>query len=148
MALLRLFEQIRLDTIISDVPQCSIFGPTFYIFFSDFFFFISKASVHNFADDNTLASFASTLKEFLPILESEFQTAMNWLPNNKMILNPDTFQVFFKTGNKKIKSTSSVKLREVHIDDKLSLSHHINKLGKSVGNQLKCSNTTKVILKF
>ena len=146
--MLRLFEQSRLDTIISDVPQCSIFGPIFYIFFSDFFFFISKASVHNFADDNTLASFASTLKEFLPILESEFQTAMNWLHNNKMILNPDTFQVFFKTGNKKIKSTSSVKLLEVHIDDKLSLSHHINKLGKSVGNQLKCSNTTKVILKF
>ena len=67
-------------------------------------------------------------------MESEFQTAMNWLHNNKMIVNPDMFQVFFKTGNEKIKSTSSVKLLEVHIDDKPSLSHHINKLGKSFGN--------------
>ena len=132
--MLHLFEQSKLDIIISDVPQCSIFGPIFYIFFNNFFFFISKASVHNFADDNTLVSFASTLKEFLPILESEFQTAMNWLHNNKMIVNPDMFQVFFKAGNEKIKSTSSVKLLEVHIDDKPSLSHHINKLGKSFGN--------------
>ena len=57
------------------------------ILFNDFFFFISKTSVHNFADDNTLASFASTLKELLPILESECEAAINWLHNNKMIVN-------------------------------------------------------------
>ena len=56
-------------------------------------FFVPKASVHNFADDNTLASFASTLKELLPILESECKVAINWFYNNKMILNPDKFQV-------------------------------------------------------
>ena len=65
-------------TQLSDVPRGSIFGPNLYsIVFNDFFFFIPKASVHNFADDNTLASFASTLKEFLPMLESECETAIN-----------------------------------------------------------------------
>ena len=44
-------------------------------------------------DDNTLTSFASTLKELLPVLESECEAAINWLHKNKMIVNPDKFQV-------------------------------------------------------
>ena len=72
-----------------------------------------------------------------------------------MIANPDNFQVIFlnkrgsdnakiklKIGNEKIKSNSSVKLFGVHIDGKLNFNHHINKLFKSAGNHLKCSNTT------
>ena len=60
-------------------------------------------------------------KELLPILESEFDAAINWLRNNKMIVNPDKFQVILldklnsnntnikvKIGNKKNKLTSSV----------------------------------------
>ena len=43
------------ETIISGVPQCSIVGPiSFNSFFNDFSDFIGKASVHNFADDNTI----------------------------------------------------------------------------------------------
>ena len=100
-------------------------------------------------DDNTLASFASTLKELLPILESECEAAINWHHNNKQIVNPDKFQVNFldkhgsnntnigvKIGNEKIKSTSSVQLLVVHIDDKQNFNHHINKLCKSAWNQL------------
>ena len=91
----------------------------FYIFFSTIFSSLYQYSVHNFADDNTLASFASTLKELLPILESKCEAAINWLHNNKMIVNRDKFQVIppdkhgpynsnieVKTGNEKIKSTS------------------------------------------
>ena len=55
-----------------------------------------------------------------------------------MIVNPDRFHVIFldkrdsdntniklEIGNEKIKSTSSVKLLGVHIDDKLNFNHHI-----------------------
>ena len=136
-------EQSESGTVISGVPQGSIFGPIlFNIFFNNFFFFIPKASVHNFVDDNTLASFTSTLKELLPILESECKAAINWFHNNKMIVNPDKFQVILldrrgsddtnikvKIRKEKIKSTSSVKLLVVHNDDKLNFNHHINKLG-------------------
>ena len=99
--------------------------------FNDFFFFIPKASVHNFADDNTLYSFAKTLRGLVTILQSECEAAINWLHNNKMIVNRDKFQVIFldkrrsdntnievEIGNEKISSTSSVKLLGVHIDDK------------------------------
>ena len=143
-------KQSEFDTIISGVPQGSIFGPIlFNIFFNDFSFFIPRASVHNFADDNTLCSFAKALRELVTILQSESETAINWLHNNKMIVNPDKFQVIFldkrrsdntnievEIGNEKISSTSSVKLLGVHIDDKLNFNEHINKICKSAGNQL------------
>ena len=66
------------------------FSDQFYMFFSTTF----STLFHNFVDDNNLANFGSTLKELLPILESKCEaTAINWLHNNKMILNPDRFQV-------------------------------------------------------
>ena len=70
-------KQSEFDTIISGVPEGSIFRPVlFNILFNAFFLFIPKASVHNFADDNTLRSFAKS-----------------WLHNSKMIANPDKFRV-------------------------------------------------------
>ena len=146
-------KQSEFDTIISGVPQGSIFGPIlFNIFFNDFSFFIPRASVHNFADDNTLCSFAKALRELVTILQSESETAINWLHNNKMIVNPDKFQVIFldkrrsdntnievEIGNEKISSTSSVKLLGVHIDDKLNFNEHINKI---CWKPVKCTDTT------
>ena len=65
-----------------------------------------------------------------------------------MIVNPDKFQVILdkrgsdnasievKIGNEKIKSTSSVNLLGIYVDDNLNFNHHIKKLCKSAGNQL------------
>ena len=76
-----------------------------------------------------------------------------------MIVNPDEFQVILlderdsdntnierKIGNEKIKSTSSVKLLGVHIDDKLNVHHRINKLCKSAENQLNALTRLKSFL--
>ena len=79
-------KQSEFETITSGVHQGSFFGPILYnILFSDFFFFSPKASVHDIADDNTLASFASTLKDLLPIWNQNVQqqligfTITKWL---------------------------------------------------------------------
>ena len=130
-------------------PQGSIVGPVLFNIFNDFFFFVPEASVHNFADDNTLCSFAKTLRGLVTILQSECETAINWLHNNKMIVNPDKFQVILldkgrsdninievEIGNEKISSNSSVKFLGVHTDDKLNFKEHINKIYKCAGNQL------------
>ena len=76
-----------------------------------------------------------------------------------MIVNSDKFQVVLlnkrgsdktnkevKIANKKIKSTSSVKLLGVHIDNKLNFNHHINKLCKSAANQLNALTRIKSFL--
>ena len=83
---------------------CLIF---FLIIFS---FFIPKASVHNFADDNTLCSFAKTLRGLVTILQSECETAINWLHNNKIILNPDKFQVILLDKGRSDKTNIEVEI--------------------------------------
>ena len=70
-------KQSEFDTIISGVPQDSIFGPNLLdIFCIDFFFFIPKASVHNFPDDNALCSFAKTLRRLVKRATYDFTIRM------------------------------------------------------------------------
>ena len=79
------------------------------IFSTTFSFFIPKASCHNFADDNTLVDFASTLKELLSILELEWEAAINWLYNNKLIVNLYKIQLILL--NKRSSHNIEVKIR-------------------------------------
>ena len=82
------------QTITSGLLQGSIVGPIlFNIFLNDFFFFLCNVSVHNFADDNTLSSFAKTVNDLVSILQSESGCLINWFGDNNLIVNPDKFQV-------------------------------------------------------
>ena len=79
--------------IISEVPQDSIAGSIlFNVFINDFFYFIKRPSVHNFADDNTVSSFAKTVSDSIKTLEDESRYAINWFSMNHMIANPDKFK--------------------------------------------------------
>lgn len=120
--------QSKFQNIISEVPQGSMLGPIFFnITINDFFFFISEVSVHNFADDNTLFTFAKTISELIRILESESKLAIEWFNDNKMIVNPDKLGAIIidKTksdhaneqidiDNQQIEAVSSVKSFGVH----------------------------------
>ena len=59
--------------IISGVPQGSILGPIFFKLSSnDLFFFVEKASIHKFADDNSLSAWVQNAEnDLIAILESE-----------------------------------------------------------------------------
>ena len=107
------------------------------------------ASAHNFADDNTLSSFAKTIENLISILESEIEIAINWFKDNHMIVNPGKFQAIIFDKNKRnhtnqiinidqneIKVVSKVELLGIKIDGKLNFNHHINNICKSASNQL------------
>ena len=64
----------------------------FHIFLNDLYFFITKASLHNYADDNTLSAYSSDLNSLVDILTEESQATINWLKINHMIVNPKKFQ--------------------------------------------------------
>ena len=105
-------------------------GPIlFNIFFNDFLYFIKKANVHNYADDNTLSSSSNSISNLIKVLETESDVAISWLKLNRMIANPKQIHSIILskdiTGNsgleikiddKLIKSESSVKLLGIVID--------------------------------
>ena len=81
------------NKVISGVTQGSIVGSIlFNCFFNDFYLFIKNANVHNFADDNTLTTFAQNVRNLISVLESESNIAIDWFETNKMIVNPGKFQ--------------------------------------------------------
>ena len=67
-------------------------GPIlFNCFFNDFYYFIENANVYNFADDNTLTTFAQNVQKLISVFESEINIATDWFETNKMIVDPGKF---------------------------------------------------------
>ena len=85
------------NKIIFGVHQSSFVGPTLLnCFFNDIYYFIESAKVHNFADDNTLTTFAENVRNLKSVLESESNIAIDWFETNKTIVNPGKFQSIIK----------------------------------------------------
>ena len=140
----------QLETIILGAPQGSILGTIlFNLSINDLFFFVVLASLYNFADDNTLSAFATTVSELIKILESESEFVIDWLKINKMVVNPDKFQAIIlgkrkrdhTVDNQQIKVVSSVK-------DKLNFNLHISNICKSAASQLNALIRLKKFMNF
>ena len=97
--------------------------------------------MYNVADDNSLSAFESNIKGLKLILESKIETSISWFRSDEMIVNLGKFQGIIIDKKKQdhtvecisinqenIKTSSSVKLLEVHIDYKLNLNLHITKM--------------------
>ena len=141
--------KIYIENTIMGVPQGSILGPLLSnLSINDLLFFILIASVHDFADDNTLSAFAETVSKLINILQSDSEVITDWFKKNQMIVNPDKFQILILDkkkedhtnenvviDNKKIKTVPLVELLGIQLDDKLTFSPHIRNMCKSVFHQ-------------
>ena len=68
------------NEIISGVPL----GPVFFnLSINNLIFFIEKASMHNFADDNTLSAWRETVSKLIDTLESESNIVIDWFTKKR-----------------------------------------------------------------
>ena len=79
-------------------------------------YFVNKAEIYNFADDNTISAKSKSKEDLLIILEQESEEAVQWFRQNQMVVNPDKFQSMIMEKNNKVEETHKLQILEENID--------------------------------
>ena len=128
---------------------------------NDLFLFVKEATLHNYADDNTLAYFSKTLSNLIEVLEEEAGVALTSLKQNQMIAYPEKFHALlikkdqtntsgqnFNIQGKMFKSEETVKLLGIHLECKLNFQQHISELFRKAATQLNVLKRLKRFIGF
>ena len=109
---------------------------------------LKKIDLDNFADDNTITAVCDQSADLIKILETEGELSVGLLRENEMVVNSDKFQAIILNrketqaahkliiDNKIIKTTNSIKLLGINIDDQLRFNEHISILCSKATIQL------------
>ena len=147
--------------ILRSVPQGSVLGPILLnLFINDLMFFIQETEVCNFADDTSIYPCSPSFGESTLKLSNDMHLILNWFRINSMVANHGKFQIMFLWSNidnskitfmienKKVKSRSEVKLLGITIEDKLSITTHIENLCSAASNRLRALARMRKFISF
>ena len=131
------------------VPQGSILGPLlFNVFMNDMFYFIEKCVLYNYADDNSLGSFAPKVDDVIDCLKHDSKIAIQWFLENGMQAHPEKFYFMLLSPhnigptsitlseNVTIESEPFVKALGVIIDKNLNFTEQVSVSCKKAARQL------------
>lgn len=144
------FSKVRV--VEQGVPQGSCLGPLLdTIFTNDLPTVLDKASISMFADDSTVYLAGTDIGDLNTKLQRELQLVVNWIRNNKLILNVSKTTCFvvgtpFSLLSKpkleltieqnSVEQKEEAKLLGVMIDSRLCWDKHVQKLLTKMGNTL------------
>lgn len=144
------FSKVRV--VEQGVPQGSCLGPLLYtIFTNDLPTVLDKASISMFADDSTVYLAGTDIGDLNTKLQRELQLVVNWIRNNKLILNVSKTTCFvvgtpfsllskpkleLSIEQNSVEQKEEAKLLGVMIDSRLCWDKHVQKLLTKMGNTL------------
>ena len=144
--------------ILKGVAHGSFLGPLiFNIFINDIYYFLTKCTMYNYADDNTLSFIHRQLAVLKSVVENESEIALKWFDNNQMQANPGKFQAIatgnrthselksFNVAGNAIACEETVKLLGVELDYQLNFNEQVSRICQKVAKQL---NVLQRISKF
>ena len=116
----------------------------FNIFLNDLFYFVTKAKLSSYADDNPLTSSDIAPGEVQAVVVRDLGVTSKWFRDCGLILNLDeckllvlperkSDQVELGIDDSQVKATVNVELLGVFIDNKLNFKNHISKLVMVIG---------------
>ena len=140
-------QRTNVNTLLSTwktITSGSVLGPLlFNIYLNDMFFFLPNINITNFADDTTPYEINKTVEALIEKLTKDVTVLDIWFENNYMKSNDDKCKLIttkentsVKIGNDIIKSSNSVKLLGITIDNKLNFKEHLTNICKKVSNKL------------